>query len=181
MRYVALLRGINVGGNAKVPMPKLKNAFEELGYTNVVTFINSGNIVFTSNVKSIKKLVADIEKHLEKLFQFKIVVLIRDQSEIESIVAKVPNKISNDKVTKCDVLFLQDEINNKSILKEMPFDKTLEKLNYYDHALVWTISRENQPKSKMVKIIGTKMYKQLTIRNINTVRKILELMKQVEN
>ena len=49
MKYIALLRGINVGGKNKVEMPRLKTLFESLGYTDVHTYINSGNIIFTAN------------------------------------------------------------------------------------------------------------------------------------
>ncbi|MFT3751872.1 MAG: DUF1697 domain-containing protein [Paludibacter sp.] len=69
MIYVALLRGINVGGNNKVEMKKLKSTFELLGFTNVVTYINSGNIVFEDISKEQVVIVNEIEKAIKKDFQ----------------------------------------------------------------------------------------------------------------
>lgn len=65
MNYVALLRGVNVGGKNKVSMSELKVCFEDLGYQNVSTYINSGNILFTSS-KSAAALAKEIEATLIK-------------------------------------------------------------------------------------------------------------------
>lgn len=69
MRYIALLRGINVGGNNKVSMGELKQAFESLGFTNVSTYINSGNVIFdsreTNEVKLVRMCEDSIKKHLD--------------------------------------------------------------------------------------------------------------------
>lgn len=65
MIYVALLRGINVGGNNKVEMKKLKATFERLGFTNVVTYINSGNIIFEESTKAQNTIVAEIERAIK--------------------------------------------------------------------------------------------------------------------
>jgi|SRR5579884_2536688 len=90
MKYLALLRGINVGGNTKVEMAKLKECFEKLGFTEVKTLLNSGNVVFESPENSLLK--EKIEKQLEQTFGFYILVLIRTAEEIKKLIAKDPFK-----------------------------------------------------------------------------------------
>ena len=72
MVYVALLRGINVGGNSKVEMPRLKSTFERLGFTKVVTYINSGNVIFYDDARTSAQIVVDIEKGIQEYFGFAI-------------------------------------------------------------------------------------------------------------
>ncbi|MEZ4194988.1 MAG: DUF1697 domain-containing protein [Candidatus Paceibacterota bacterium] len=85
-KYVALLRGINVGGNNKVEMTKLKVCFESLGYNNVITYINSGNIIFETKKTDTKKLTEEIEKVIKDTFKLNIKVLLRDSLNIQKYV-----------------------------------------------------------------------------------------------
>ncbi len=85
-KYVALLRGINVGGNKKVEMTKLKKAFESMGYTDVSTYINSGNVLFTSAKENFDL----IEPALAKVFKFSIPVIVRSAANIKSVAKKIP-------------------------------------------------------------------------------------------
>ena len=80
-QYIAFLRGINVGGNHKVEMPKLKMAFETMGYTDVSTYINSGNVIFSST----KENFDTIEPFLEKVFKFVIPVIVRSAKNIKNV------------------------------------------------------------------------------------------------
>ncbi|MDQ3501393.1 MAG: DUF1697 domain-containing protein, partial [Actinomycetota bacterium] len=76
MVYVALLRGINVGGKNKVEMKKLKATFEGAGMTDVTAYINSGNVVFKSTARKAAELEAKLEKAIERDFGFSIKVLL---------------------------------------------------------------------------------------------------------
>ena len=116
MIYVALLRGINVGGNNKVDMKKLKNTFEELGYTNVVTYINSGNIIFEAKGKKEDKIIKEIELAIKKDFALEIKVLIRDFESIKSLCKKIPNTWVKNETMRTDVMFLWEEFDNPKIL-----------------------------------------------------------------
>ena len=95
MIYVALLRGINVGGNSKVDMKTLKSVFEDLDLQNVRTYINSGNIFFASEQKSKDLLCHKIELAIEKRFGFKVSVLIKTESEILNISKHLPDNWLN--------------------------------------------------------------------------------------
>jgi uncharacterized protein (DUF1697 family) len=173
---VALLRGINVGGNGMVSMAELKKTFEKLGFTDVRTYINSGNIIFRPSAAH----PADarrIEQALAKDFGLEIKVVLRSEKELARVVKAIPNNWVNDKTMKCDVMFLFDEVDKRSILKQMPFNPEIEDSMYIPGAVIWRIDREKIGKSRILKLVGTKLYKQMTVRNPNTVRKLYQLMK----
>ena len=136
--YVALLRGINVGGNSKVEMPKLKLLFESFGFTFVKTYINSGNIIFQSHKQDISELEKLIEKELEKAFCFPIKIVIRTASNIAKLYKQIPLEWENDTKQKTDILFLWDEYDSKSTLKLITTNKDVDTLLYIDGAIIWS-------------------------------------------
>lgn len=173
MKYLALLRGINVGGNNKVSMPELKKAFESLGFSDVSTYINSGNVIFKT---AAEVSTSHIEKALHKTFGFEIKVIVRDSKNIQKLCKALSSDWTNDTEQKTDILFLWDEYDNKQsidLIKTSPVDT----LKYISGALVWNVKRKDYSKSGMNKFIGTAVYKHMTARNINTVRKLSALMK----
>lgn len=180
MTYVALLRGINVGGNSKVEMKKLKTVFEELGFTNVRTYINSGNVIFQDGKHSPEALTKKLEKAIEKDIGFAIPTLVKDFNDIKAANEALPDSWINDSTMKCDVMFLWKEVDSKKVLDELPEKKEFEDVKYIPGAVLWRIDRDNVTKSRMLKIIGTKLYSQMTVRNCNTVRKLYSLMKELE-
>lgn len=175
--YVALLRGINVGGNNKVEMAKLKTTFEALGCQKVSTYINSGNVIFQDS-RTAKALMPLIEKAIKKDFKLAVRVVVRDFESIEKLAKAIPAKWTNDSKLRTDVMFLWPEIDNKDILKKVVFRPELEKMRYMEGALVWHIGRENVTRGAAVKLVKSDTYKHMTIRNINTVRKLDQLMRQ---
>lgn len=181
-KYVVFLRGINVGGNKKVDMKKLKIVFENLDYKNVSTFINSGNIIFeTKKVNGKmeeKKLAEKLEKVLEKEFGFEIKVLVRDGEDLQKLCKFIPRNWSNDTEQRTDVLFLWDEFDKKESLKLIKINGEVDNLGYFSGSIIWNFKRINYAKSGMHKFIGTVVYKNMTARNINTVRKLGELLKK---
>lgn len=176
MKYVALLRGINVGGNRKVDMGKLKAVCEKAGFTNVSTYINSGNVIFETGKKSDGKLAEDIERLLKKNFDFDVPVVVRSQAELKKVLSKIPKDWQNDAKQKTDVLFLWEKYDNKKTLDLIKINAAVDVLRYIPGAIVWHLDKKDYTKSKMDKFIGTEVYKNMTARNINTTRKLLELM-----
>lgn len=110
MRYVALLRGINVGGNMMVKMEELRKTFEALGFKNVVTYINSGNLAFDAAKTAEAKLVAKIEKAIERNFGKAVPVMVREQKDIERILAANPFRGEYESHKEMHVLFLREEM-----------------------------------------------------------------------
>lgn len=178
MKYVALLRGINVGGNNKVEMKRLKVVFEELGFSDVKTYINSGNVVFATQKTATKTLEKKIEQAIEKAFGFSVAVLVRDEKNIIALCKAIPQAWANNAEMRTDVLFLWNEIDSPKIVKEFEVNAKIEHLKYQAGAIVWNIQKKNYNKSRVPKIMLRKdVYKNITIRNVNTVRKLNELLK----
>lgn len=167
MKYIALLRGINVGGNRKVEMKKLKSLFEILGFKNVSTYINSGNIIFETGSKPKRE---EIEAAMEKEFGFAIQTLVKTKREMQKIATAVPNDWQNDAEQRTDVAYLFPEIDLESTLNELPVKKEFIDVRYTKGAIFWNVKRKNVFRSQLAKIIGHRLYKFMTVRNINTAR-----------
>jgi uncharacterized protein (DUF1697 family) len=169
MKYVALLRGINVGGNHKVEMSRLKKVFETFGCQDVVTYINSGNVFFYSEEPhvSLNKKIPNI---LEKSFGFAIPTLILKISQVRKIANAIPKNWQNDTEQKTDVAYLFKDVDNSKILNLLPVKKEWLNLKYVKGALIWNIKREDYNKSQINKLISHKLYKSMTVRNVNTAK-----------
>jgi len=171
--YVALLRGINVGGNNKVAMSELKAEFEALGYGNVRTYINSGNVIFDSSSDDFES----IRPKLSERFGFEVRLVIVPVELFNKLIEKTPADWRNDKQQKTDVLFLWPGYDDKQTLQDLELIDEYDTAIYVDGAIVWNIDRANQSKSRMQKgYISSDIYKNMTARNINTVRKIASLV-----
>lgn len=176
MLYLALLRGINVGGNNKVEMKKLKTTFEQVGMKKVKTYINTGNVIFSDDTHQKKDLINTLETAIEKTFGFHVKVLLRTFDEIKSVIDNLPQNWQNNSDMKCDVMFLWEEVDDPQILTQLDFDNKMEDIKYLPGTVLWRINRDKITKSGILKIIGTPLYKKMTIRNCNTVRKLYSLM-----
>ncbi len=177
MKYVALLRGINVGGSHKVEMKNLKSFFESLGYTNVSTYINSGNVIFEGKGKE-KDIQKELVISLKEKFGFEIPVLIKKQDQIQKIAEAIPKEWQNDLLYKTDVAYLFPEVDLEKVIDELPIKKEYIDIRYVGGAIFWNVSRKNYNKSHLAKIIGHKSYKFMTVRNVNTVRRLAELVSE---
>ncbi len=176
-KYVAFLRGINVGGNHMVEMPRLAKIFESLGFSNVTTYINSGNVLFETDQKNGKKLVAEIEKAITEALGFSSPVILRDAKNIQNLCKRIPVEWENDAEQKTDVLFLWDDVDSKETISRIVSNPNADSLLYIPGAIVWNVARKNYEKSGMHAFVGTKLYKSMTARNVNTVRKINGMMR----
>src|SRR5829696_4816677 len=94
--FVALLRGVNVGGNNMISMSALKKSFEEMGFTGVSTYINSGNIIFKSKEADARKLERKIEQMLLRDYELDSKVVVRSFSEMEKLVQSLPRNWKGD-------------------------------------------------------------------------------------
>ncbi len=179
MYYVALLRGINVGGAKKVPMSSLKELFETLGYSNVSTYGNSGNVIFYAENLDFTSATIAIETVLLKCFSFEIKVTLRNESSIKKIVETVPTKWANNTDQRTDVLFLWVKYDSSATLQQIKTNPHADSLIYVPGAIIWNMMRINYSKSSMRRFIGSEIYKNMTARNINTVRKLALLLQSM--
>jgi uncharacterized protein (DUF1697 family) len=175
MVYVAFLRGVNVGGKGIVSMAAIKEALIALGLSDVRTYINSGNVIFSTRASDARPLTARIEKALEQHTGMAIKVLVIDHRTLKKMVDAVPRNWVDDKTMRTYVLLLWKELDDRGILERLPIKPGVDELKYTPGAVVWRVDRENVGKSHMNRIVGTPMYKNITIRSANTMRKLNEL------
>ncbi|GAB2546346.1 DUF1697 domain-containing protein [Gracilibacillus alcaliphilus] len=180
MIYIALLQGINVGGNNKIDMKLLKQTFEKVEMNDVVTYINTGNIIFSYKDTSKIELSQILEEAIHNDFGLQIKVVVRSIDDVRGIIHAIPDTWKNDKEMKSDVMFLWDEIDDESVLKNLVIKPNIDTVKYVSGAILWSVDKKHVTKSGMSKLIGSKVYKQVTVRNVNTARKIYELM-QAQN
>jgi uncharacterized protein (DUF1697 family) len=160
-------------------MRRLKATFDEAGMTNVATYINSGNVVFTDRRKA-PKITEVLERSIANEFGFEIKVLVRDLPAIRQVMKALPDWWTNDAGMRCDVMFLWEKHDREAVLEELPIKPEIEDVKYVAGAVLWRIDRENVMKSRMYKVVGTDLYQGMTIRNCNTVRKLSEMMEAVD-
>ncbi len=175
MKYLALLRGINVGGNNIIKMSGLKEAFEKNGYTNVKTYIQSGNVIFESRDENKEKHEFDIEEFVWTHFNIETKVLVRTKEEIERVVKEVPSSWNKDNVREY-IAFVRSQVSQKEVFDEIEVNKGMDFKDLGHGVIYLTTKLEGLTKSKFNKLASKKIYKEITIRNFNTTKKILELM-----
>ncbi len=176
MRYLLLLRGINVGGKNKVSMTELKDLISRLGYENVITYINSGNIIFDST-DSIE-IVNDKISELLNTYSFKINKVILTQKEYLDEIANLPSWWSSD-IYRKDVLFYSNEVEYPSIIERINTMPLNDELVYFGNkAIFWgKLNEKEYLKTSYHKyLIKESFYKFITIRNGRTFDKIAELL-----
>lgn len=176
MVYVALLRGINVGGKARVEMIRLKAVIESLGCSDVQTYINSGNVLFSDNRPEIQ-LQHKIFAAITAEFGFEVPVQLRSQKQMQNLVLAIPKNWKNDSELKTDILFMDETL---SIDAAQPYIKVNpnidERTITTEHEIIWSVARKDITKGRLAKIVGTDVYRHITIRNVNTVLKLHALM-----
>jgi uncharacterized protein (DUF1697 family) len=173
---LCLLRAVNVGGNNPVRMARLRDVFQGLGFADVRTFINSGNVIFDAPTRGAPNLVERIENAIEEEFGFRIAVVVWDLERYDRLVAALPANCVDDTEARCNVLFLWPEVDREQVVDEMPWNPELEEVRYLPGAVIWRQERRNVTRSRMTKMVGTDLYRKLTIRSSNTVRKLHALM-----
>ena len=177
--YIALLRGINVSGHKKIKMPDLKAMFEALGFTNVRTYIQSGNVVFESN--SAKDLESKISAKIQEQFGFEVSVICRTAKEMEQVIARNPYaKMVDFEAEKLYVTFLQETPSEEKLeaLKAFTFEPEMytvsgKEIYVYCFNGYGNTKLENSFFEKKLKVAAS-------TRNWRTVNKLIE-MSQPEN
>jgi len=178
--YVALLRGVNVGGNNMISMRELKESFEKAGFTHVSTYINSGNIIFTSKEADARKLETKIEKMLLKEYQLDGKVVLRSLPEMAKLIESLPRSWTGDSRYRYNVMFLRHTIDSEKVIDDMPIKPESEELHYRPGTLLWSTQITEFNQTSMAKLSSRKIFKDMTVRNLNTTKKLYELMKKVE-
>ncbi len=171
MTYVVLLRGVNVGKAVRVPMKDLKTLLEELGFTDVVTYLNSGNAVFRSTLDK-PEVTRLIEGALEEATGERIATLAKTADEMAAIADVIPGEWGSDAGQQTYVAYLFDDVDCPALVDELPVKKQFMSIFYTPGAIVWNIERANYNRSQITRIAGHRSYSRMTTRNVNTARKL---------
>ncbi len=174
VRYVALLRGINVGKSVRVPMEDLRALLEGLGLVDVVTYLNSGNAVFDSSL-DVPELTRVVEDELRRVYGRPIPTLVKTSAEIISIAQSIPAQWVSDAGEQTYVAYLFSDVDGPGLVSELPVKMEFMTIYYTPGAIVWNIKRENYNRSHITKIAGHSSYARMTTRNVNTARKLAAL------
>ena len=180
--YIALLRGVNVGGKNKIAMPMLKKELESIGFVAVRTYINSGNILFASHTTCKTTLIQQIENMIIARFTLHIPVSVLSVQEWEYALSCAPawwNQPSNEN-TVHHAIFIIPPLTSQEIQAIMGEGKPeYERLAYYQNIIFWSAPRATISKTTWHKVISSPIYHGITIRNANTTLKLLSLAKEM--
>jgi uncharacterized protein (DUF1697 family) len=177
--FVALLRGVNVGGNNIISMKSLKTSFEQMGFKDVSTYINSGNIMFKAKDRDARKLETKIEAMLLSEHKLGCKVVVRSSSEMASLIENLPKNWNGDTEWKYNVIFLRHSIDSEKVLENLGAKREIEKVVYYPGTLLWSARISDFSRTTMFKLSSQKVFQDMTVRNTNTTRKLYELMNKM--
>ncbi len=170
-RYVALIRGINLGGHT-VKMDRLKALFEKLGFKNVETFIASGNVVFEAASKSAAVLEKKIAAHLEKSLGFPAMTFVRTDKELAAVLDH--KALAEPRPPSVYVAFLSAEPSKEACAKLMSYRSKTDDFHVDGRHVYW-LCKSHMSDSPFFRVglekaLGTKA----TVRNVTTVTKLVE-------
>ena len=175
-RYVALLRGINVGGKNLVRMDALAAWFEAQGFAGVRTYIQSGNVLFASGERA-PALVPRIEAGLSEAFGYRASLVLRSLPQLRAVVRGAPRGFGSEPALyRYDVLFLKEPLTAASALAVAPAKPGVDAVSSGEGVLYYSRLVAKASQSRMSRIVALPIYKQLTIRNWNTTVRLLELL-----
>jgi uncharacterized protein (DUF1697 family) len=178
MKYICLLRGINIGGNNKVPMSELKKCFESIGFQNVTTYINSGNVLFDSAKKNDAAMVSVCGEAFMKTFGFSVPMAVISENELETALREKPSWWNKNPSDKNNAIFVIAPATTRDVMKDVGEAKPeYENVEAHGPIIFWTAPIKTLSRTRYSKIVSSKAYDMITIRNANTTLKLLELAK----
>jgi uncharacterized protein (DUF1697 family) len=173
--YLVLLQGINVGGKNLIKMDALKELFGKMKFTEVKTYIQSGNVLFMDYERDKTKLTIAIEKSLFNEFKNGIKIVLMTFSDIKNIINDIPKDFGkeNEKY-KYDVLFLIEPLTTDRIMKDIKIMKCDDRIYVGEKAIYVRRNAEKLTGSYITQAL--KISPNITVRNLNTTKKLYELM-----
>ena len=178
IRYIALLRGINISGKNKISMPDLKSAFTEKGFADVKTYLNSGNVLFSDDEMDVVKLAERLRIIISETFQLEIPVFVISQDELKVLLSKAPSWWGSDSKDIYDnLIFAIAPYSIETVAEKIGKPTTeLEKVEFCGNVAFWSFDRKLYAKANWWKKTAAPGIGELiTIRTVNTLRKIAEM------
>ena len=181
MKYIVLLRGINISGKNKIAMLQLKSVLEGNGFKNVATVLNSGNAILETEVTSKEILGQMVFDVIKENFQLEIPVYITTQDEIEEVVKNSPEWWGTcDKNVYDNLIFIIPPATFDEIYTTVGEpSKDIDKIKEYKNHIFWSFDLKNYRKSNWwIKTASTNIKDKITIRTANTIKKVLDMCKK---
>lgn len=176
-KYIALLRGVNVGGKAILKMADLRLALEKVGLENVQTYIQSGNVLFESSITNTSTLAQLVGTSIKKHFGIEVAVAVFSKQQWQNIIANAPAWWGKDKLWKHNLLILLEAYDMKDVVAAIGTLKTdIEAVEEGDGVLYQSMSLKLFGRTTTGKLASNPIYKKMTIRNFNTANKLLTLL-----
>ncbi|MDR2224088.1 MAG: DUF1697 domain-containing protein [Flavobacteriaceae bacterium] len=179
MKYIALLRGINVGGKNLIKMTDLKACFTTLGFKDAVTYIQSGNVLFDSEILDVSLLTTLIEKRLSEEFQYESKIVLVAHEQYNHIVTHIPKNFGMyGKIYRYNVLFLRPSLIAKDVVKGISKKEGVDEVYAGEGVIYFSNLIERASQSHLSRIIKQPFYTEVTIRNWNTTLQLFKLLNQ---
>jgi len=175
VQYLALLRGINVGGKNLVKMADLRAAVEEMGFADVATYIQSGNLLFTAPRQKRDELAARIESELSRRFGLEQRVVLLTHAELTGVVEGAPGGFGAES-HRCDVIFLRKPLTVKGVFGLFETKEGVDSAWPGKGVVYFSRLAARASSSRLSKIVMLPEYKNMTIRSWSTTKKLLALM-----
>lgn len=176
MKFLALLRAINVGGNSIIKMEDLRKAFKNNGLNSVKTYIQSGNVIFESGEKNISKVEEKIEEFLSREFKYNSRVVVITHDQMKQILSDVPIEWKKQKDLRCYIAFMKNPATPTDMTREVQLKQGVDFVKEGKGVIYMTTLMSGLMKSGFTKLITKKIYQSMTMRNYNTCQRILLLM-----
>jgi uncharacterized protein (DUF1697 family) len=176
-QYLALLRGINVGGNNVIKMADLKQVFEQLGFGQVATYIQSGNVLFDVVDASAEYVAARIEEALSRRFSYTGRLVLRSHEQMRTIVEQAPAGFgTRPDAYRYDVLFVRPPLTVAEAMTALRTREGVDQAFAGQGVCYFARLTERATQSYLRLIVGTPTYQNMTIRNWNTSARLKQMM-----
>ena len=175
INYLALLRGVNVGGKNKVSMAELKAVFVEHGFSAVSTYINSGNIFFSSDIVDKEELKRQCQMLINDKFNLEIIVVVITCAELISAIDCAPKWWGSDKEASHNAIFVIPPATAEELIGQVGIVPEYEKIDSHGNVIFWSAPLKTYSRTRWSKISGTSAYQSITVRNANSARKLAAL------
>ena len=176
-RYVALLRGINVGGKNMIKMAELKACFEEHGFQAVATYIASGNVLFESTGSSSSVLTRRIEEMLSRVFGYRATVVVRSRAQLRSILDRAPDGYGTLPTRyHYDVVFLKPPLTARTAITTISTKEGVDEVSAGPGVLYFSRLSSKLTQSRLNRVASIPQYKNMTLRTWTTTVKLGQLL-----
>lgn len=177
MKYIALLRGINISGKNKISMNELRSELQKYKYQNISTYLNSGNVIFESEIDHKESIMQDIYKIIKDKFHLEIPVFIMTASELKDILVNAPDWWGTDNKEIYDnLIFIIPPVTYDDVYSVLGNPNEYEKIQEYKNYIFWSYRLKDYRKTNWwSRTASTDIRYSITIRTATTTRKILEI------